>query len=99
MNRIRILREEREEKQGDLAKLLGVTATTISKWESGTYEMDQVSLKALADHFNVSIDYLLGHDYDLKRLPLKEQKLVRFYRNLSTKQRELIEEIIKALDK
>jgi transcriptional regulator with XRE-family HTH domain len=90
---------QHDEKQGDLARLLGVTAATISKWETGTYEMDQATLKIMADHYNVSIDYLLGYDYDLKRLPLREQRLVKFYRNLSTKQKELIEAIINSLDK
>jgi transcriptional regulator with XRE-family HTH domain len=60
--RLRNLRIRNDERQEDLGKLLKVTKATISKYEKDIREVDFESIKILATHFNVTIDYLLGQD-------------------------------------
>ena len=54
------LRTEKKYSQKDLATILDVAQNTISNWEKGVREPDHSTLIKLSDHFNVSIDYLLG---------------------------------------
>lgn len=54
------LRKKRNMTQKALAKQFNVNQNTISRWENGDRQIDLVTLKALANFFNVSIDYLLG---------------------------------------
>ena len=61
MIRIKSLRTAKEMKQIDLAHRLNVRQTTISNWETGKTEPDTASLHAMANLFQVSIDYLLGN--------------------------------------
>lgn len=51
-------------KQAELADFIGVASRTISHWEKGEREIKSDKLGQLADHFNVSIPYLLGYDTD-----------------------------------
>lgn len=60
-NRLKFLRTARKIKQSDLAKILSVSQSTVSGWESGRYEIDNCNLCKIADFFDVSIDYLLHH--------------------------------------
>lgn len=48
--------------QMDLAKKLGVAKSTISMYENGQREPEFETLEALADYFNVTMDFLLGRD-------------------------------------
>lgn len=64
MNRLRQLRKSRKMKQTELADFIGVASRTISHWEKGEREIKSDKLGQLADHFNVSIPYLLGYDTD-----------------------------------
>ncbi|AYB36944.1 helix-turn-helix domain-containing protein [Brevibacillus laterosporus] len=57
------LKEKRKEykwTQKEIADKLGVDNTTVSKWESNTYEPDATSLKELAEIYQTSTDYLLN---------------------------------------
>lgn len=58
--RIRDLRIEKGLKQSDVAKQLGVTPATVTRWENKTQEPDYLTLALLAQFFDVSTDYLLG---------------------------------------
>lgn len=60
MNVIRDLREDRDLRQSDLAKAVGIDQRTISNYETGKSNPDSDALIRLADFFNVSIDYLVG---------------------------------------
>ena len=62
MNRIKELRQSRKLRQSDLAAKLKVSQATLSNWESGRYEPDFEALKTMSDYFQVSVDYLLGHN-------------------------------------
>lgn len=64
MNRIKLLRVEREMKQAELAKLINVSAAALSGYETGKYEAPVETYKFLADYFGVSLDYLLGNTDD-----------------------------------
>ena len=58
-HRIRDLREDHDLKQEDLAKLLHCTQACYSNYENGRRDIPTEVLKALADFYNVSVDYLL----------------------------------------
>ncbi len=60
MNRLKILREEKNLFQSDLAKVLNVSVAAYSFYESGKRDMGTDTIKKLADFFKVSADYLLG---------------------------------------
>lgn len=57
--RLRELREKRNISQLKLALDLNMNQNSISRYETGAREADYETLIALADYFNVSIDYLL----------------------------------------
>ena len=58
--RIRELREDRDLTQTYLAKLLGCSQQTYSRYESGEITIDIFTLVKLAKFYNTSCDYLLG---------------------------------------
>lgn len=58
--RLRELREERQLKQKEIAKLLNITQQQYSEYELGTRIIPLKKLIILADFYNVSIDYLLS---------------------------------------
>ncbi len=58
--RIRDLREDHDLKQINVAKILNMSQTGYSKYETGENDVPTHVLIALANDYNVSIDYLLG---------------------------------------
>ncbi len=58
--RLKLLREDKDLKQEDIAKIMNVDRSTVGKWESSPSKPDYEKLIKLADYFNVSVDYLLG---------------------------------------
>lgn len=59
-NRIKSLREEHKLNQIEFAKILNISNTTLSQYETGQrVPSDEIKAK-IADHFGVSVDYLLG---------------------------------------
>ena len=57
--RLRELRISKNLSQCELAKIIGVSGQTILNWENGIYEPKINQLIALADYFNVTVDYLI----------------------------------------
>lgn len=58
--RLRNLREDNDLSQAEMAKILGVSQQTYSRYESHTTEIPLQSLILLADYYDTSVDYLLG---------------------------------------
>ena len=57
--RLKEIRKKKGITQLKLAMDLGMNQNSISRYETGEHEADYRTLIALADYFNVSIDYLL----------------------------------------
>lgn len=58
--RARELRRAQGVTQKDLAELLGCTVSNYQKMEYGQVNVPATTVAALADHYGVSADYLLG---------------------------------------
>jgi len=58
-HRLKTERVNRKLLQIDLANKLNVSKQTVSHWETGQRVPDALTIKILADFFNVSADYLL----------------------------------------
>ena len=59
-NRLKELRNEKNIYQKELAKNIGVTSSAIAMYETGKRSPDKDILDKLANHFDISVDYLLG---------------------------------------
>ena len=57
---IRAKRKSIDVKEGELAKGLGVSSNTISRWEHDESYPSLMNVIALADFFECSVDELLG---------------------------------------
>ncbi len=58
--RIRELREDNDLNQTQIARMLGMSQTGYSKYETGENDIPTTVLIKLADFYDTSIDYLLG---------------------------------------
>lgn len=96
------LREEAHISQKSLAEAVGVSQQSINKYENHNIEPDIETLIRIADYFNTSVDYLIGHT-DVRRkieivysyeLNERESKLLHGYRNLNARQRQSVDLII-----
>lgn len=63
-DRIRMLREERGMRQGDVARQVGCTGQVISNIERGYTNAKQSLISRLAEFFHVPAGYLLGNTDD-----------------------------------
>lgn len=63
--RLKKMREEKGLTQEELGKIINVSKPSISRYEAGTNEPNNETLKKLANFFDVSLDYLMGYS-DIK---------------------------------
>lgn len=82
-----ILRKNKNVSQKELAEFLQMSQTAISHFETGRNEPDLKTVIKLADFFNCSIDYLLGH-----------QANNTIYLDSLTNEQKVAFELIKQLD-
>lgn len=85
---LRTLIEERNMTQKDIAKQLNIAPSTLGSYVQSVREPDFSTLKQIADYFDVSIDYLLGHNSG-KTSNSQENELLRIFRSLSTEQQSI----------
>lgn len=104
MKRLKELRRQQERTQADLAKLLGVNRTAISKLELGQQQPNALQLLKLSRYFNVSVDFLLEceHEddsneiYDLMKM-LDCKKLFIGDHLLTSREKNVIKGVIKSI--
>jgi len=65
--RLKELRTKENLSQSAVGKIAGVTDRAIRRFETGENSPNLSVLTALADHFNVSIDYLTGRSDHCKQ--------------------------------
>lgn len=58
--RIRLLRKNSGLSQTQFAKLIGMSQTGYSKYETGENDIPSSILIRIADYYDTSVDYLLG---------------------------------------
>ncbi|MBO4978806.1 MAG: helix-turn-helix transcriptional regulator [Clostridia bacterium] len=72
--RLKELRSKAKISQQELSKILGISKSSINMYERDEREPGIETIKAFADYFNVSTDYLLGQN-----APQKSIKEVKKY--------------------
>ena len=65
---LRSIREDRDIKQKDIAKVLNVSQNTYSQYETGIISLTAEILLKLADYYGVSIDYLFETAADKEKV-------------------------------
>lgn len=65
--RLKELRKKNKLKQTDMSNFLNITVRHYQDIEYGKVNIPTLTLIALADYFNVSLDYLVGRSDDPKR--------------------------------
>ena len=84
MNRMKLLREQHNLSQTDLAKILNISRQSYNFYENEKRDPDTTMLIRIADFFNVSLDYLLGRTNNPS--PLTQEKTPSY-------QEEVIQEL------
>ena len=101
------LREERDWSKTAVAKKLGInTMSTYANWEYGIRQPDNNMIKEIANLYNVSTDYLLGHttpsssekDEEDFRNVISDPELRRWYSELPNSKEEDLRKLRKMWD-
>lgn len=74
--RLKELREKNGYLQKYVADKIGVRSNTLSGYENGTRNPDPDIIRELADLYNVSTDYLLGHETEENKFEYYKNKIV-----------------------
>lgn len=94
--RLRQLRQEKEETQAQIGKVLNIGARMISHYEKDEhFPRDAKSIVLLSKHFNVTTDYMFGtsniRNYD------KLREFISDYNNLSEQNKKEVSDFMKYL--
>ena len=106
--RIKELRLERNLTQSEVAKAIGTSQRNIGRWENGENTPAAIYVKALAEFFCVSADYLLGLEDDFgvrvddkeKKpdvLSAEERRLLEGYREINAAGKKLVIQTVETL--
>ncbi len=88
ITQLKKIRQEKGYSQEEIAKKINISQSNYSKYELGKIEPNIELLIKLADIFNVSIDYLLGHQIynkpagEFYQLTDKQKELIPYIKNL-----------------
>ncbi len=91
--KIKELRIKNNMSQVDLSRKLKYSRTLVSKWEKGEREPNVATLIEIAKLFNVSVDYLVGNNYETKETG--QEKIIN---EVLTEEQQILLDKIKTLD-
>lgn len=94
--KIKTLRKDRKFTQKELAKKIGVTASTVTKYENGQLEPNIEVLNRISNIFRISISALVEDNYSRKEF-FTEPEFLSLYELVNSK--EITEETIDKLTK
>ena len=99
--RIKTLRNQRNLSMADIAKALEISNVSVFQWESMKSLPTSDKLLALADYFNVPLDYLVGRDVGtdcpLPAVTPDELAIIEKLRALSPEKRQIVESLLNQL--
>lgn len=72
MNRLKDLREDKDLKQVDVAKIINISQTNYSKYELEKINIPLDTLRKLSIYYETSIDYILCMTNEKKPYPRKK---------------------------
>lgn len=102
LTNLKRLREEAAVSQKALAEAIGVSQQSVNKYENHNIEPDIETLIRIADYFDTSVDYLIGHS-DIRRkivevhtfeLTADESYVIEGYRTLKEKEKSCVKCVI-----
>ena len=94
---LEMIRKQKKVSQTKLGKVLGLTQQMISSYEKNMSSPNIDVLIKIANYFNVSIDYLLGHTTSPSTYENAEGRLLRYFNGLSELDKEKCLTIIQTL--
>ena len=98
LKNLKVLREEVGVSQKYLADIIGVSQQSINKYENHNIEPDISTLIKIADFFDTSVDYIIGHT-DVRRkiekvhtfqLNESESNMLKGFRKLNKRQKDCV---------
>lgn len=92
-DRLRSLRQDNALTQQDIAQVLDVSKSSINMYERGQREPNLELLEAIADYFNVDMDYLIG------RSDIKNAYQYWKNENVNVKQTKDLKRILEVFDR
>lgn len=98
LTNLKKLREDASISQKALADAIGVSQQSVNKYENHNIEPDIETLIRIADFFETSVDYLIGHtsvrrkieEVHVFELNDRESKVMEQYRSLTSKQKACV---------
>lgn len=102
LTNLKKLREDASISQKALADAIGVSQQSVNKYENHNIEPDIETLIRIADFFETSVDYLIGHSSVRRRIEEvhvfelndRESKVMEQYRTLTSKQKACIDVVM-----
>ncbi|SET76751.1 transcriptional regulator [Oceanobacillus limi] len=100
-NRLSYLRKRNKWSRDDLANRLGVSYSTISKYESGSREPGFETLQKISNIFDVTTDYLIGKTDNPNASEKSNNPSRAFYNfdEITDQEKEYLEEQLKIFRK
>ena len=98
LTNLKKLREDASISQKAVADAIGVSQQSVNKYENHNIEPDIETLIRIADFFETSVDYLIGHtsvrrrieEVHMYELNDRESKVMEQYRSLTSKQKACV---------
>ena len=96
---LKLLRMEYGIRQQRLAEAINVSQPSINKYENHNIEPELDVLKRMADYFNTSVDYIIGHTdirrkiehTDVYHLNQMETEIITRFRSLTDDEKKCID--------
>lgn len=90
---LKLLREKNKLSQQDLADALGISQQSVYKYEKQGTQPDHDTLIKIADYFEVSVDFLIGHTA-VRDPSAAEMEFLEKYRLLSPEEQASIRMVV-----
>ena len=91
MNRIRQLRKSRSLSQTELAEAIGMTHSTIARYELGRRRMNVDTIRKMCDFFGCSMGYLMGQP---ETAASEDEAVIAAYHALNDRDRKIVDMIL-----
>lgn len=107
LTNLKKLREDASISQKALADAIGVSQQSVNKYENHNIEPDIETLIRIADFFETSVDYLIGHtsvrrrieEVHMYELNDHESKVMEQYRSLTPRQKACVNVVMDSYSK